>query len=201
MAQVLLNVPPRVKTVIFIGIKRSHRYLFNKLIILVTFAMFKQESFIAPLLELAKIVNELGDDEFRMRNMRISHVLKLAYKLMKLFYNFNESEHDFKERFRQILSTEDLEKLLNLRREVDICMIKCSVINLKVTIRDIAEEICPILDEIEITALKRSKYFIPLLYATCDYCGCQIDSSVNKNTLRECSDCMGKCQDLVMISP
>jgi hypothetical protein len=163
--------------------------------------MFKQESFIAPLHELAEIVNELGEDEFRMRNMRISHVLKLAYKLIQFFYNFNESEDDFKERFTQILNTDDLEKLLNLRRQVDSCMIKRSVISLKVFIRDIAEDICPTLDEIEITALKRSKYFIPLLYATCDYCGCQIDSNVNDDTWRECPDCKGKYEDLLISAP
>lgn len=201
MDQVLLKVPPRVKNVRFLGIIRSSRYFFNKLILLVIFAMFKQESFIAPLSELAEIVNELGEVEFRMRNMRISHVLKLAYKLIHFFYNFNESEDDFKERFKQILNTDDLEKLLNLRRQVDSCMIKRRVISLKVFMRDIAEDICPTLDEIEITALKRSKYFIPLLYATCDYCGCQIDSSVNDDTWRECPDCKGKYEDFLISAP
>jgi hypothetical protein len=191
MDNVLLE-EPKVKPVRFLRITRSLRYLFKKLIFLVTFAMFKQESFIAPLLELAEIVNELGEDKFRMRNMRISHVLKLAYKLIHFYYNFNESEDDFKERFRQILNTDDLEKLLNLRRQVDSCMIKRRVISLKVFMRDIAEGVCPILDDREMRNLHRSKYFIPLLYATCDYCGCQIDSSVNNDTWRKCPDCKGK---------
>jgi len=201
MFKVSLGSPPRVKNVRFLGIKRSRRYLFYKLIFLVTSAIFKQECFLAPLHELAEIVNELGEDEFRMRNMRISHVLKLAYKLIQFFYNFNESEDDFKERFTQILNTDDLKKLLNLRRQVDSCMIKRRVISLKVFIRDIAENICPTLDEIEITALKRSKYFIPLLYATCDYCGCQIDSNVNDDTWRECPDCKGKYEDFLISAP
>ena len=187
---------PSVKHVQFMGVQRSLRYLFNNLIWLVIIAMFKKENFIAPLIELTKIFNQVGYDEFYCRNMRISHVLKLASKLTEYFYRFNESEEEFKERFRNILNPGDLEKLLELRKKVDIRLIKCYVINLKVTIRDLAERVCKMLDDSEMEDLRGSKYFNPFLYETCDFCGCQIVPDVNECSFRECSKCKDKCWEL-----
>ena len=188
--------PPKARIVICFGFCRSLRYLLKKWIFLVIVAMFKQKNFIAPLDDVIQIFNEIGTDKFQKRNMRISDALKLVSKLTDVFYRFDESEHDFTKRFSDILNPKDLEKLLELRRNVDIRLMKQNIINLKVTIRDLAEGVCPILDDREMRNLHRSKYLIPLLYATCDYCVCQIDSSVNKNTWRECHDCKDKCQDL-----
>jgi hypothetical protein len=196
MFQVLLKSPPRAKIVRFLGHNFPLEYLLKKLIFFVIVAMFKQENFIAPLLEVIQILDEIGTDEFRKRNMRMSHVLKIASKITEVFYHFDESEHDFKKRFSQILDAEALEKLLELRRKVDIRLMKFHVINLKVIIRDLAEDVCAILDDREMRNLRGSRYFGPFLYNACDFCGCQINPDVNQNTNRECSDCMGKCQEL-----
>ena len=198
---IVVLTSPKARIVRCLWVCRSLRYLFKKLIFLVIVAMFKQENFIAPLFDVIQIFDEIGTDKFYKRNMRISDVLKLVSKLTNIFYRFDESEHDFKERFSRILNMEDLEKLLELRRKVDIRQMKHYIINLKATIRDLAEGVCPILDDKEMKNLHGSRYFSSFLYATCDFCGCQIDSSVNKNTFRECPDCMNKCQDLVLISP
>lgn len=163
---------------------------------LVVKTILEENDFLYPLDNFFYIFCDLESPDHTQHKMLASYMLALAVQLTDTFYRPNESQDEFAERLRN-LHPETVQKLLELRTQVDLKRILMLIIDLKASFREKAEGIEEVFNVKSLEILKESKKFIPFLYATCDFCGREIEQEVNKDTWRECAACKGSTLQLI----